>query len=54
MDPFLIYALLFLGAVGIGIYALVVAPAVKRRCPECGSRVPIGKRVCRNCQYRFA
>ena len=36
MDPTAIYASIFLGAVLVGIGALIVAPAVKRRCPECG------------------
>jgi hypothetical protein len=53
MDPTVIYASIFLGAVVVGIGALIVAPNIKRTCPECGSSVPISKRVCRVCQYRF-
>jgi hypothetical protein len=53
MDPAVIYASIFLGAVLVGIGALLVAPNIKRSCPECGSPVPISKRVCRVCQYRF-
>jgi hypothetical protein len=53
MDPFAIYLLLFFGAVALGIVALIVAPGIKRTCPECGSDVPISKRVCRVCRYRF-
>jgi hypothetical protein len=53
VDPTLIYASIFLGAVLVGIGALVVAPAIKRRCPQCGSLVAISKRVCRTCRYRF-
>ena len=54
MDPTLIYASIFLGAVLVGIGALLVAPAIKRRCPECGAQVTISKRVCRTCHYRFS
>jgi hypothetical protein len=54
MDPFAIYLVLFFGAVGVGIYAIVVAPVIKRSCPQCGSKVPVTKRVCRDCQYRFS
>jgi len=54
MDPFAIYLTLFIGAVLVGIGALVVAPAVERTCRQCGSHVPITKRVCRICQYRFS
>jgi len=53
VDPTAIYATIFLGAVLVGIGALIVAPNIKRSCPECGSPVPISKRVCRVCQYRF-
>jgi hypothetical protein len=53
MDPTMIYASIFLGAVLVGIGALIVAPNIKRTCPECGSAVPISKRVCRVCEYRF-
>lgn len=53
MDPFAIYLTLFLGAVVLGIVALIVAPGIKRTCPECGSHVSISKRVCRVCRYRF-
>jgi len=53
MDPTAIYASIFLGAVLVGIGALIVAPAIKRRCPECGSQVALSKRVCRVCRYRF-
>ena len=54
MDPTLIYASIFLGAVLVGIGALIVAPAIKRRCPECHAHVAISKRVCRICGYRFS
>ena len=50
----MIYASIFLGAVLVGIGALIVAPAIKRRCPECGAQVAISKRVCRICHYRFS
>jgi hypothetical protein len=53
MDPTAIYATIFFGAVLVGIFALIVAPAIKRRCPQCGAQVSISKRVCRICQYRF-
>jgi predicted amidophosphoribosyltransferase len=53
MDPTAIYVSIFLGAVLVGIGALLVAPNIKRTCPECGSPVPISKRVCRACRYRF-
>ena len=53
MDPTVIYAAIFLGAVVVGIGALLVAPAVKRRCPQCGAQVVLSKRVCRICRYRF-
>jgi hypothetical protein len=53
VDPTVIYASIFLGAVLVGIGALIVAPAIRRRCPECGAQVAISKRVCRNCRYRF-
>jgi hypothetical protein len=53
VDPTIIYASIFLGAVLVGIGALIVAPAIRRSCPECGSPVPISKRVCRVCRYRF-
>jgi hypothetical protein len=53
VGPTAIYASVFLGAVLIGIGALIVAPALKRSCPECGSPVSISKRVCRVCHYRF-
>jgi hypothetical protein len=53
MDPTVIYASIFIGAVLVGIGALIVAPAIKRRCPECGAPVSISKRVCRVCRYRF-
>jgi predicted amidophosphoribosyltransferase len=54
MDPLVIYLLLFAGAVGVGIFAIVVAPVVRRSCPRCQAKVPISKRVCRHCQYRFS
>ena len=53
MGPTAIHASIFLGAVVVGVAALIVAPAVRRRCPECGAHVAISKRVCRICQYRF-
>jgi hypothetical protein len=52
MDPTMIYASIFVGAVLVGIGALV-APNIRRSCPECGSPVPISKRACRVCRYRF-
>ena len=53
MGPLAIYLSLFLGAVVLGIVALIVAPGIKRTCPECGSQVAISKRVYRVCRYRF-
>jgi len=53
VDPTVIYATIFLGAVLVGIGALIVAPAIKRICPECGAAEAISKRVCRTCRYRF-
>jgi hypothetical protein len=53
VDPFVIYLSIFLGAVAVGVVALIVAPGIRRTCPECGSPVPISKRVCRRCRYRF-
>ena len=49
----MIYASIFVGAVLVGIGALIVAPAIKRSCPECEAPVSISKRVCRICGYRF-
>jgi hypothetical protein len=54
MGPTAIYATLFFGAVGIGIFAIYVAPVIRRRCPQCHAKVPITKRVCRDCRYRFS
>ena len=54
MDPLVIYLSLFFGAVALGIVALIVAPGIKRTCPQCGSHVTISKRVCRICHYRFS
>jgi hypothetical protein len=53
VDPTAIYAMIFLGAVLVGIGALIVAPAIKRSCPQCDAHVSISKRVCRICGYRF-
>ena len=54
MDPLAIYLLLFFGAIGVGIFAIYVAPVIRRTCPQCHAKVPITKRVCRDCQYRFS
>ena len=53
MDPLVIYLTLFFGAIGVGIHAIYVAPVIRRRCPQCDAKVPISKRVCRDCRYRF-
>jgi hypothetical protein len=54
VDPLAVYLLLFFGAIGVGIVAIYVAPVIRRSCPRCRAKVPIGKRVCRDCQYRFS
>jgi Uncharacterised protein family UPF0547 len=54
VDPLAVYLLLFFGAIGVGIFAIYVAPVIRRSCPQCHAKVPITKRVCRDCQYRFS
>ena len=53
MDPTLIYVSVVFIALSICTMALSAGRGPTRLCPECGERVPIGSRKCRQCRYQF-
>ncbi|HEX8085484.1 MAG TPA: hypothetical protein VF529_14420 [Solirubrobacteraceae bacterium] len=53
MDPTFIYLALVGMAVSICTLALTAGRGPTRSCPQCGGRVAITARLCRDCRYRF-
>jgi hypothetical protein len=47
------FGLATLGLLGLLVAATLLYKPPTRPCHECGSRVPLGKRVCRDCGYDF-
>ena len=47
------FGLATLGLVGLLVAASLLHRAPTRPCHRCGSRVPLGRRTCRDCGYDF-
>ena len=47
------FGLATLSLVGLLIAVSLLYKAPTRPCHRCGRRVPLGRRVCRNCDYDF-
>ena len=47
------FGLATLGLVGLLLAVSLLYKAPTRPCHRCGSRVPLGRRVCRDCGYDF-
>jgi hypothetical protein len=47
------FGLATLGLVGLLIAVSLLHRAPTRPCHQCGSRVPLGRRTCRDCGYDF-
>jgi hypothetical protein len=47
------FGLATLGLVGLLIAVSLLHRAPTRPCHRCGARVPLGRRVCRDCGYDF-
>jgi hypothetical protein len=47
------FGLATLGLVGLLIAVSLLYKAPTRPCHRCGRRVPLGRRVCRHCDYDF-
>jgi hypothetical protein len=53
MDPTFIYVSVVAIALSICGAGFAVGGGPTRSCPQCGGRVSISARLCRECRYRF-
>ena len=54
MEPLTVYVTLFTLFVILGVLVVAFRHRITRVCPQCGTKVELGRQRCQACAYRFS